>query len=159
MCLGEFHHSSQNSVSHLFGKPCIFECICLSDIRFESKMFKCACEGVSRRAASMRQRRVYRRRVLLWQEARLLRRKVSTKFFSAFKSCRFISCSQWWKRLFCYGGPQPRWCKWFHQSLIWNNRFQVCDLAECLLPDCFCSADGTQAPGIEGGKLEVGRKS
>ena len=31
----------------------------------------------------------------------------------------------------------------------------MCDLAECLLPDCFCSADGTQAPGIEGGKLEV----
>jgi len=35
------------------------------------------------------------------------------------------------------------------------NRASVCDLAECLLPDCFCSADGTQAPGIEGGKLEV----
>jgi len=35
------------------------------------------------------------------------------------------------------------------------NRADVCDLAECLLPDCFCSADGTQAPGIEGGKLEV----
>ena len=80
-------------------------------------------------------------------------------FLSAFKSCRFISCSQRWKRLFCYGGPQSRWCKWFHWSFIWNNRFQVCDLAECLLPDCFCSADGTQAPGIEGGKLEVGRKS
>jgi len=35
------------------------------------------------------------------------------------------------------------------------NRAAVCDLAECLLPDCFCSPDGTQAPGIEGGKLEV----
>jgi hypothetical protein len=36
------------------------------------------------------------------------------------------------------------------------NRADVCDPAECLLPECFCSADGTQAPGIDGGKLEVG---
>jgi len=35
------------------------------------------------------------------------------------------------------------------------NRADVCDQSECILPDCFCSADGTQAPGIEGGKLEV----
>ena len=53
-------------------------------------MFKCACEGVSRRAASVRQRRVYRRRVLLWQEARLLRRKVSTKFFFYFQKLSLV---------------------------------------------------------------------
>merc|ERR1712025_1408571 len=35
------------------------------------------------------------------------------------------------------------------------NRAGVCDPGQCLLPDCFCSADGTQAPGIESGKLEV----
>jgi len=35
------------------------------------------------------------------------------------------------------------------------NRADVCNPAECLLPDCFCSADGTTAPGVEGGKLEI----
>ena len=35
------------------------------------------------------------------------------------------------------------------------NRAEVCDPALCSLPDCFCSADGTAAPGVEGGKLEL----
>jgi hypothetical protein len=35
------------------------------------------------------------------------------------------------------------------------NKAEICNPSECLLPDCFCSADGTQAPGVEGGKLEV----
>jgi len=34
------------------------------------------------------------------------------------------------------------------------NRAPVCDLSKCILPDCFCSADGTQVPGLESGKLE-----
>merc|ERR1719334_344983 len=36
------------------------------------------------------------------------------------------------------------------------NRADVCNEAECILPDCFCSPDGTKAPGVESGKLEVG---
>merc|ERR1711881_677827 len=35
------------------------------------------------------------------------------------------------------------------------NRADVCNPSERLLPDCFCSADGTTAPGVEGGKLEI----
>lgn len=35
------------------------------------------------------------------------------------------------------------------------NRAGICDSNQCLLPDCFCSADGTAAPGVEDGKLEV----
>ena len=35
------------------------------------------------------------------------------------------------------------------------NKAPVCDPSQCLLPECFCSADGTQAPGIGEGKLEV----
>jgi len=35
------------------------------------------------------------------------------------------------------------------------NKAAVCDPSVCLLPDCFCSADGTNAPGVEGGKLEI----
>ena len=30
-----------------------------------------------------------------------------------------------------------------------------CDPAACLLPSCFCSADGTRAPGVEPGGLEI----
>ena len=30
------------------------------------------------------------------------------------------------------------------------NRAPVCDLSQCRLPGCFCSADGSKAPGIEG---------
>jgi len=35
------------------------------------------------------------------------------------------------------------------------NRADVCDPGTCILPDCFCSADGTLAPGVGEGKLEV----
>ena len=160
MCLGGWRHSSQNSVVSFFWETlyiwvylfvryqiwvkdvqvCVWRCV-------QTGSFSAATESVSASSSSVTRSPTAQTEGFY---------KV---FFSAFKSCRFISCSQRWKRLLCYGGPQPRWCKWFHQSLIWNNRFQVCDLAECLLPDCFCSADGTQAPGIEGGKLEVGRKS
>lgn len=35
------------------------------------------------------------------------------------------------------------------------NRADVCDTSVCVLPDCFCSADGTQAPGVDSGSLEV----
>ena len=35
------------------------------------------------------------------------------------------------------------------------NRADVCNTAECVLPNCYCSIDGTKAPGVEGGKLEV----
>jgi len=37
------------------------------------------------------------------------------------------------------------------------NRAEICDLAACQLPDCYCSADGTVAPGVETGKLEIGQ--
>ena len=30
------------------------------------------------------------------------------------------------------------------------NRAAVCDPSQCSLPDCFCSADGTKAPGVGG---------
>jgi len=42
----------------------------------------------------------------------------------------------------CRGGEDP-------------NKSDVCNPAECFLPDCFCSADGTSAPGVESGKLEL----
>jgi len=35
------------------------------------------------------------------------------------------------------------------------NRAELCNLAECQLPDCYCSADGTVAPGVEINKLEI----
>jgi len=35
------------------------------------------------------------------------------------------------------------------------NRSDVCNLAQCQLPECYCSADGTIAPGVGPGKLEV----
>jgi len=35
------------------------------------------------------------------------------------------------------------------------NRSEVCNLAKCQLPECYCSADGTIAPGVGPGKLEV----
>jgi hypothetical protein len=35
------------------------------------------------------------------------------------------------------------------------NKADVCDPSFCQLPDCYCSADGTNAPGVEGGKLEI----
>jgi len=35
------------------------------------------------------------------------------------------------------------------------NRAPVCNLAQCQLPECYCSADGTIAPGVGDGKLEV----
>jgi len=35
------------------------------------------------------------------------------------------------------------------------NRADVCDPAQCLLPECFCSADGTAVPGVVGGHLEL----
>ena len=27
------------------------------------------------------------------------------------------------------------------------NRAEICDKSQCTLPNCFCSSDGTQAPG------------
>jgi len=35
------------------------------------------------------------------------------------------------------------------------NRAEICDKSQCTLPNCFCSSDGTQAPGVDGGKLEI----
>ena len=35
------------------------------------------------------------------------------------------------------------------------NKADVCDTSECFLPNCFCSADGTSAPGVETGVLEI----
>jgi hypothetical protein len=35
------------------------------------------------------------------------------------------------------------------------NRADVCNRAECVLPNCYCSSDGTIAPGVDGGKLEI----
>jgi len=35
------------------------------------------------------------------------------------------------------------------------NRADVCDSGACQLPDCFCSVDGTVAPGVRSGKLEL----
>jgi len=35
------------------------------------------------------------------------------------------------------------------------NKADICNQAACLLPDCYCSADGTVAPGVEGSKLEL----
>eukprot|EP00088_Acartia_fossae_P022662 TRINITY_DN237_c0_g1_i4.p1 TRINITY_DN237_c0_g1~~TRINITY_DN237_c0_g1_i4.p1 ORF type:complete len:560 (-),score=134.94 TRINITY_DN237_c0_g1_i4:328-2007(-) len=35
------------------------------------------------------------------------------------------------------------------------NRAEVCDRSQCVLPNCFCSPDGTVAPGVDAGKLEI----
>ena len=35
------------------------------------------------------------------------------------------------------------------------NRAEICDQAFCQLPECFCSFDGTQAPGVGTGSLEI----
>ena len=38
--------------------------------------------------------------------------------------------------------------------LLLQNRAPRCDLAECVLPDCFCSADGTVIPGAADTSVE-----
>jgi len=35
------------------------------------------------------------------------------------------------------------------------NKADICDPSACLLPLCFCSADGTQAPGVNEGQLDI----
>ena len=35
------------------------------------------------------------------------------------------------------------------------NGAELCDTSKCLLPECFCSPDGTIAPGVGDGNLEI----
>ena len=43
----------------------------------------------------------------------------------------------------CYDGSDEGWCDPQHDP----NAAPVCDYANCSLPDCFCSVDGTLVPG------------
>ena len=39
-------------------------------------------------------------------------------------------------------------------GIVLQTRAPRCDLAECVLPDCFCSADGTVIPGAADASVE-----
>ncbi len=43
----------------------------------------------------------------------------------------------------CFDGSDEGWCDAAHDP----NAAPVCDYANCTLPDCFCSTDGTLVPG------------
>jgi len=51
----------------------------------------------------------------------------------------------------CQDGSDENVCKGDEDP----NKADLCDPATCFLPDCFCSADGTSAPGVVDGKLEL----
>jgi hypothetical protein len=55
------------------------------------------------------------------------------------------------KELDCSDGSDENACSVSEDP----NRAEACNLAECILPNCFCSADGTAAPGVADGQLEV----
>ena len=43
----------------------------------------------------------------------------------------------------CFDGSDEGWCDPAHDP----NAAPMCDYANCQLPDCFCSSDGTLIPG------------
>jgi len=61
---------------------------------------------------------------------------------------RTLFCDE---RADCQDGSDENVCKGDEDP----NKADVCDPATCFLPDCFCSVDGTRAPGVQGGKLEL----
>ena len=55
-----------------------------------------------------------------------------------------------WQEFFCDGNPGD--CKDGSDETACTvdedpNAAPKCDLSQCVLPDCFCSADGTKIPG------------
>lgn len=55
------------------------------------------------------------------------------------------------KELDCSDGSDENACSVSEDP----NGADICDESQCTLPECFCSVDGTKAPGVGPGKLEV----